>query len=148
MGEILKRAEIVREARHWLGTPYHHHGRVHGVGVDCAMLLAEVYERAEAVPHIDPGAYPHDWHLHRSEELFVSWLKRVCARPVHTPAPGDIGCWRFGRTYSHGGIVVAVSDGQPLVVHAYIERGVILTRTDEEPLAGRPVTWWTLWGRH
>ncbi|WP_436904878.1 hypothetical protein [Acinetobacter johnsonii] len=34
----------VQEALTWLGTPYHHQGRVKDVGVDCGTLLCEVYE--------------------------------------------------------------------------------------------------------
>jgi NlpC/P60 family putative phage cell wall peptidase len=36
------RSEIVAEARKWLGTPYHHEGRVIGHGVDCVGLILEV----------------------------------------------------------------------------------------------------------
>ncbi len=34
--------EVVRVARTWLGTPYHHQGRVKGAGVDCAGLSVGV----------------------------------------------------------------------------------------------------------
>lgn len=36
------RAEIVAEARKWLGTPYHHEARVLGHGVDCIGLILAV----------------------------------------------------------------------------------------------------------
>jgi hypothetical protein len=39
-----KRVAVTREAETWLGTPYHHMGRVKGAGTDCLMMLAEVYE--------------------------------------------------------------------------------------------------------
>ena len=32
------RARIVAEAMTWLGTPYHHRGKLKGIGVDCAQL--------------------------------------------------------------------------------------------------------------
>jgi len=141
----LQRAAVVAEALTWLGTPYHHHGRLRGIGVDCAMLLAEVYAAAGLVDRVDPGHYPHDWHLHRGEELFLGWLAQAGAQPVQTPAPGDIGCWRFGRTYSHGGIVVQGGDA-PHILHAHLDaRRVIRTACDEHPLTGRPVQWFTLW---
>ncbi len=35
-------SDVVRTARTWLGTPYHHQGRLKGVGVDCAGLLIGV----------------------------------------------------------------------------------------------------------
>lgn len=149
MAELLKRYEIVDQALAWRGTPYHHHGRVRGVGVDCAMLLAEVYQACELVPHVDAGHYPTDWHLHRSEEVFVAWLLRLGAREVAAPGLGDVGLWQFGRTFSHGGIVVDLPQyAAPQVLHAYIDRRVELTRLDEEPLAGRAVRWFTLLGAH
>lgn len=36
------RADVVRVAREWLGTPYLHQHRAKGVGVDCAGLLIGV----------------------------------------------------------------------------------------------------------
>ena len=143
MGEILKRAEIAAQAQAWLGTPYHHHARLQGVGVDCAQLLCAVYEACGVAPHVEPE-YPHDWHLHRGEELYIAWLERCGAREVQTPARvGDVLLFRFGRTWSHGGIVV---DAPGLVVHAYLGRGVIATRLGEAPLDGRAPRCWSLWG--
>lgn len=65
------RDRVLTEALSWQGTPWHHQGRVKGVGVDCLMFLAEVYERAGVIPHADPGNYARDWHMHRSDELFM-----------------------------------------------------------------------------
>ena len=142
--EAAQRAAVCAEAREWLGTKYHPHGRIKGVGVDCANLLCCVYEIAGIAPPIDPGFYPTGWHLHRNEEVFIERMREAGARPVtsRTPRPGDLGLWRFGRTYSHAGIVVS-DDG--LIVHAYLDAGVICTRMTEEPLGSRPAIFWTLW---
>lgn len=137
------RAAVVKEALTWLGTPYHHHARVKGVGVDCAQLLCAVYEACGCVPHIDPGNYAHDWHLHRGEEVFIGWLEKAGAREVQTPTRGDVAVFRYGRAYSHGAIVVGAT-GRVAVLHAYVRLGVMQTRLDEEPLLGRAVQFWTL----
>lgn len=134
-----QRDAVVAEALTWLGTPYHHHGRIKGVGVDCAQILCVVYETVGVVPHVDPGFYPVDWHLHRSEELYAQSLLKYAER-TSTPQPGDVALFKFGRCYSHGAIVV--NDG--LLVHSYIGRGVILSRADEEPLEGRDVIYWKI----
>ena len=145
-GALEQRQAVVDETLSWLGTPYHHHGRVKAVGVDCAMLLAEVYQACGLVQRVEPGFYPHDWHLHRGEELFIQWVERLGAREVPAPKLGDIGVWRYGRTFSHGGIVVDVpAFGAPLVLHAYIDTPVNITRTDEAPLSGRAVRWYSMW---
>lgn len=137
-----ERQNVVDEAISWIGTPYHHHGRIKGVGVDCAQILCEVYERCGIVPHVETGFYATDWHLHRHEEMYSSWLLRYATRlsPGEQPQPADIALFKFGRCFSHGAIVV--NDG--LLVHSYINRGVILSRADEEPLEGREVIYWKL----
>jgi cell wall-associated NlpC family hydrolase len=138
------REQLALEARSWLGTPYHHHGRVKGVGVDCAMLLAEVFERCGLIDRPEPGFYPVDWHEHRREELFIGWIESCGARETESPAVGDVAVFRFGRTYSHGAIVVA-PDLQ--MVHALIGRGVVLVRPTEAPLQGRACRFYTVFGQ-
>ena len=44
----------VQEAITWLGTPYHHQGRVKGVGVDCGTLICEVHKKIGFMNHLDP----------------------------------------------------------------------------------------------
>jgi hypothetical protein len=97
---------IVTEARAWMGTPYHHHARIKGVGVDCAQLLCEVYEAVGLVPHIDTGHYPHDWHLHRGEELFMEWLDRVGAPRIDPPAARAVPMLPLGSGVNKRGINV------------------------------------------
>lgn len=147
MMDAAQRAAVVAEALTWLKTPYHHHARVKGVGVDCAQLLCAVYEACGLVPHIDPGNYAHDWHLHRGEEVFVGWLQKAGAGEVRAPErarPGDVVLFRYGRAYSHGAVVVD-DCGAGAVVHAYVGRGVIRLRLDdEEPLQGMPARVWSV----
>jgi cell wall-associated NlpC family hydrolase len=77
-----RRLAVIIEARGWLRTPYHHMGRVKGCGTDCLMLLAEVYERAGVVPHIDVPFYAPHWNLHRDAERYLggSWSTRERSR--------------------------------------------------------------------
>jgi NlpC/P60 family putative phage cell wall peptidase len=42
MNKIITRAQVVAEARTWLGTQYRHQGRLKGVGVDCVGLVLGV----------------------------------------------------------------------------------------------------------
>lgn len=142
--EQQQRQRVVEEALSWLKTPYHHHGRVKGAGVDCAQILCAVFEACGISLPIELGNYPRDWHLHRSEEMYEALLRQHGARqllPGLQPLTGDIAVFQFGRTYSHGGILAFDNT----IVHAYIGAGVILTRLDEAPLSGRPVHFWTIW---
>lgn len=113
-----QRQAVVDEARSWLRTPYINCGDVKGVGVDCAMLLVRVYCDLGLVPAFDPRPYSPDWFLHRDEEKYLGWIKDY-AEPVDDPQPGDVVLFKFGRTVSHGGIVVAPD----LMIHAYRSSG-------------------------
>jgi len=135
------REQIVAEALTWLDTPYHHHGRIKGVGVDCAQILLAVYADAlQLAPQLDVGTYSTQWHLHRSEEVYLDWLALAGAHRVEQPQPGDMAMWRFGRTFSHSGICVAEGE----FVHAYVSLGVVRTRITEAPLEGREVQYWSI----
>ena len=140
--EMKERAAVVQEALSWAGTPYHHRARVKGAGVDCGQLLAAVYENAGVVPPIHPGAYPPDWHLHRSEERYLAHVQEH-AHQVEAPGPGDIVLFRFGRCISHGAVVVA----WPRIVHAYVGMGVVEDDAETNPiLASRLAGFWSPWG--
>ena len=114
--ESTQRATVVAAARSWVGTPYHNCADVKGAGVDCGMLLVRVFCDLKLCPPFDPRPYPPDWHLHRSEEKYLGFVFDH-AHQVEQPGPGDVAVFRFGRCYSHGGIVTAAA---PLtIVHAY-----------------------------
>jgi cell wall-associated NlpC family hydrolase len=139
LSQAYARAKVLEEARSWLRTPFHHEGRVKGAGVDCAMLLAEVYEIAGQIARVVPEHYPHDWHCHRSEEKFLAWLLQL-AKEVETPLPADIALFHIGRTWSHGAIVV----DWPMVIHAWFETTVEYADASKTPLSSHPVKFYTL----
>jgi NlpC/P60 family putative phage cell wall peptidase len=132
------RTAVAEEAETWIGTPFHHAARIKGAGVDCLMLLAEVYERAGVSGRIDPPFYVPDWHLHRDAERYMRGLLQY-ARPVSRPEAGDIALFRFGRTFSHGTIVIE----WPRLIHAYWSIGVVWGDATLYPLAERPVRFFT-----
>lgn len=136
------RNDVVLEAWTWYDTPYHDHARIKGVGVDCAQILLAVFcDALKLAPPLDVGQYSTQWHLHRSEEVYLDWLERAGAKRVQAPAPGDIAMFRYGRTFHHSAICLG-----ELFIHAYsapISR-VIVTRLDEEPLVGRDVQFWSI----
>lgn len=140
------RRRLVTEARTWLKTPYHHQGRVKGErgGVDCAQILIAVFFGCGVIDEEPPvGNYAHDWHMNRGEELYEQWLDRYGTQITRDEVqPGDVALFRFGRTFSHGGIVVGTD---PLeFIHSYITTGVTTSRIDESPLDGRPVKFWSI----
>lgn len=132
---------VLSEAESWLGTPYHSRARLKGVGVDCAMLLAEVYHRTGLIPHIEPGDYARDWHLHRNDERFLQWVQRF-ADEVANPQPADVALWQTGRAFGHGAIVTA----WPWVIHAVVRSTVQRADVQQCALVFRPVRFFRMKG--
>ena len=136
-----QRCAVLEEAMSWLRTPYHHAARLKGIGVDCAMFLAEVYEKAGVIDHVDPDRYPRDWHQHQSEELYLENVESFCHR-VDKPKPGDVVMFKFGRCASHGAIVIE----WPQIIHSYIDQGVILDDAKKNKrLEGKIIGFWSPW---
>jgi cell wall-associated NlpC family hydrolase len=135
-----RRLAVIEEAVGWLRTPYHHMARVKGVGADCLTLLAEVYEKAGVIPHVEVPFYPPDWNLHRAAERYLdgvmSYAREVPARDdAVSPQPGDIAVFKFGRCFAHGAIVLQ----WPRLIHAWHNSGVVYADATQGQLAGRPV---------
>lgn len=135
------RAQVAAEAESWVNTPYLHQGCVKGLqgGVDCAMILCGVYKPFGLLPaDLDPRPYPMQWHLHRDAERYLDWF-RAHAQQVDRPQLGDIALYKFGRTVSHSGIVVA----EGVIVHAYREAGMVI-RDEMRALEDRIDSYWSL----
>jgi cell wall-associated NlpC family hydrolase len=120
--------KVIAEALTWLKTPYHRSAKIKGAGVDCGQFLIGVYEGAGYLKpgECDPGYYPHEIHLHRTEEAYLKWILQYCD-PVDDPQPGDIAMFKFGKSSSHSAIVIE----WPLVIHSYVRLGVIKSNANE-----------------
>ena len=121
MDIIAQRQRIVEEAKTWLKTPYHHHGDIKGVGVDCAMFLVKVYSDLGLIHYFDPRPYSPQWHLHHSEEIYLGFVEKY-AKKVDVPLPGDVVLYKVGRCVAHGGIVV----DWPTIIHVVNRIGCAL----------------------
>ena len=146
MIEQEQRAAVIKEAREWATTPYHHNACLKGIGTDCAGFPLKVYQTAGLLPaEFQQPHYSSQWHLHRSEEQYVEWALKF-AREI-TPEelqPADFILWRWGRTFSHGGIYL----GDDLVIHAYVDEGVQIDNIKIHcELSYRPARYFSLWGR-
>jgi len=130
-----QRRAVVCAARAWLGTPYHHQARVRHAGADCAMFPIAVYQECGVLPaDYAPPEYSVQWHLHRSDEIYLNEIARFAREIAGPPKPADFMVFRFGRAFSHGAIVIE----WPLIIHAYANRGVILSDAlRDAALAGR-----------
>jgi len=130
--EQLERQRVVDIAKTYLRTPYHHEGRIRGAGIDCGMLLLNIFEEAGLIPHLALGVdiphYPPDWALHRDDPRYLSWVERYAGKVDRLPLPGDIVLHQYGRGISHGGLVIE----WPLIIHSYRGLGVVYADAEKE----------------
>lgn len=119
------RADVVAEARRWIGTPFVHQQRQRGVGCDCVGLVAGVA--------IALGLLPADWWAREAAPEFGGYgrmparglLERGCARWMRqlgapqAAQPGDVLLMSYAAEPQHLAIVADYRGGATQsVVHA------------------------------
>ncbi len=111
-------------AREYVGTPFHHQGRVKGVGVDCVgLVLCVARELGTVAPGWDvPGysRYPDGVDLvrHLGEKLI-----KISESEMR---PGDVVLVAFAKYPQHVGIVGDYVHGGLSIIHADGLRGKVL----------------------
>lgn len=60
---------LVATARSWLGTPFRHRAAVRGGGVDCVMLMGEVFRESGVVESYNFPSYSLDYSKHQTSTL-------------------------------------------------------------------------------
>ena len=83
------------------------------------------------------------WHLHRSEEVYLAGLEQYATELPEgaEPQPGDIALWKFGRAYSHAAIVINSRE----IIHAHKDsRCVTIDERWSDKLVARPVKFFEL----
>lgn len=117
--------KIVKAAREYIGTPWHHSARLKGVGIDCIGLL---YCTAKDVG-IEVVDYPN---YGRSDEFkrMVTHIKKYCVRINRKDEweEGDIIVFRGRMMLNH----CAIYSGEGNMIHAY--DGANINAVVEQPL--------------
>jgi NlpC/P60 family putative phage cell wall peptidase len=108
---MVTRDSIVKAARGWLGTPYHHQASLKGVGADCLGLIRGIWRELygpepEAMP-----AYTRDWGDATGSETLLAAASRhlVELEDVSTAQAGDVLVFRMRDegVAKHAGILVS-----------------------------------------
>ena len=154
--ELAQRRAVIAEARTWIGTDFHHRAAVKATwdaegnrltpgGVDCATLLAQVYEAAGIIAPVPIPSYPPDWFQHREGERYLATVMERGREIAEAEAlPGDVVVFKFGHSFSHGAIVMP--PGWPAIVHAFFgSRLVQLDHGDGGVLGDRMRRFFTVW---
>ncbi len=129
-GAAIARADIVRAAGSWIGTPYRHQASRHGIGCDCLGLVRGVWralygEEPEASP-----AYRADWAETGGRETLLEAARRHLVEiDVHGAQPGDVLLFRMTpeACIKHCAILSEARPGDPerRMIHAYWGRAVV-----------------------
>lgn len=145
--EAAQRAEVLRVARTWLGTPFHDGAQLKDVGVDCAHLLAAVYVEAGVIPDpVQIEGYSPQFMLHRDQPLFEEYVLRYSHELPEGQLPqlADVVLYKVGRSFAHGGIVV---EWPRAVIHAFKAFGLVAeTGAYDSTLRRRDVKFFSMWG--
>jgi cell wall-associated NlpC family hydrolase len=101
--EATRRADVIREAVSWIGTPFRFSQQEKGLGCDCGNFVMGVFGNCGWPKQ--RFTFPRQFFKNRNEEIYRAELEKRCAL-VESPAPGDIALFHVGRVYWHGAIVV------------------------------------------
>ncbi|WP_420023627.1 NlpC/P60 family protein [Cereibacter azotoformans] len=125
-------ADVVAEARHWIGTPYVHQASTRGAGTDCLGLLRGIWRTLVGPEPVLVPPYTPDWSEPSGDERLMAacdrWLLR---QPLDAASEGDVLLFRMRpeAVAKHLGILVC-SGPEASFVHAYCGHGVV-----ESPLS-------------
>lgn len=111
-------------ARSCLGTPYHHQGRLPGVGMDCIGLLVYSGKAAGKLPlDLDVTGYPR----YPDGKLLIHHLDANLDR-VHPDdmRPSDAVCVAYDRFPQHVGILGEYRHGGLSMIHALGSAGKVV----------------------
>lgn len=118
------RAEIVAEARRWIGTPYVHQASCLGAGTDCLGLVRGIWRSVYGQePELVP-AYGAGWgEVGRDEVLLEASQRHLTLITSDAMAPGDMLLFRMrqGAPAKHLALLVEGSR----MIHAYSGHAVL-----------------------
>jgi NlpC/P60 family putative phage cell wall peptidase len=129
---------VVRIARAWIGTPYHHQASLRGIGCDCLGLIRGIWREIHGEEPERYAPYTPDWGEVSHEETLLTAARRHLV--MGDPAPGgfssplctgDVVVFRMraGAIAKHAAVISAPRS----IIHAQERVGVV-----EVPIGA----WW------
>lgn len=121
---MITRADVVVEARRWIGTRYRHQARTRGVGVDCVGLIGGV---ATALNVPGSAEWMSDRSLHNyARTPDATLLLSACARffdsvpSISKAQIGDVLLFTLEGQPRHFALISEVREDIPFrIIHAY-----------------------------
>ncbi len=121
------RADVVAEARRWIGTPYRHQASCRGAGCDCLGLLRGIWRALHGAEPEPVPPYTPDWsEPAREEVLWRAARRNLAEKSLGAVAAGDVILFRMrdGAVAKHLG-VQAETGAAASFVHAFSGHGVV-----------------------
>lgn len=114
------RADVVRLARSYVGTPFQHMGRQPGVGLDCAgLVICVARELGLVTPDFDVPAYTPS-----PDGSLLAWCDRYMVRlEDHSGQPGDVLAVAVDSDPQHLCVLGDYRLGGLSIIHALSRRG-------------------------
>ena len=104
------RDEILRAARRYIGTPYHHQGALAGAGCDCLGLIRGVWRELYGAEPEAPPPYGPDWgEVGDTEFLLEAARRHLVPIPLGEAGAGDVLIFRMrpGCIAKHAAILAS-----------------------------------------
>ena len=131
------RRRVVEIAESWIGTRFHDCAGLKGVGVDCANLVAKVFEEAALVETINIPHYTPHFYLHSEGEILCEELLKYAREITEAEIlPADLVVYKIGRAFAH---VAIVCEWPRYVIHAHKPSGAVIgSHVEHRELMDRP----------
>ena len=114
------RDDIVRAARRYIGTPYHHQAALAGAGCDCLGLVRGVWRDLYGDEPEQPPPYSPGWgETGAVEHMLAAAARHMVVIPVEAADAGDVLIFRLrpGLIAKHAAIVTS----RTTMIHAQSE---------------------------
>lgn len=116
-------ADVIAEARRWIGTPYHHQATLRGVGCDCLGLVRGIWRKVVGPEPIAMPNYSPAWDEVSKRDDMANLFAEHLAAADRAPIAGDVILFRMRpeAVAKHCGVMVSAST----FVHSHTGRGTV-----------------------
>lgn len=135
------RKRIIQEARTWVNTPFHLHGRLKHIGCDCVGLVLGVAKELNLMSkqnHVLPHFETLDYHPRESNKLLVQMLNLHLVEKTNLQI-ADVVMLKYDSIPGHIGIISQNNSGVLSIVHANMRFKKVVEHTLDESIKSRIV---------
>lgn len=121
---MITKDDVIKEARGWINTPFHHQARVKGHGVDCAQLVIGVGMALGLIPTY-PRQYMTYGRVPRPDFMRARLSEFMDEINADEATPGDV-LWMGWRKEIPMHLGILTDTHGRGIIHAYSEPGFVV----------------------